>query len=155
MAAVDPEAIHAALFARLSGIASLTSNSFKARRYVTWDSVSQQNQPALLVCSHTATADRELGLPTRWTFVAEAVFYVRDPNDKALTVETTLHTILQQVDAKLAKQSGEFQPDDNPDTTLGLPYVFRCFRRDHAVHHAIDAGQAALSMFIEILAVET
>jgi hypothetical protein len=95
------------------------------------------------------------GLPTLWTFLAEVVFYVRDPNDKSTTVETTLHAILTQVDAKLQKQAGEFQPDDNPDTTLGLAYVFRCFRRDHAVHHALDAGQAALSMFIEIHAAET
>lgn len=155
MAVVDPEAIHAALYARLGGIAALPATAFKARRYVTWADVPKEKQPSMIVCSHSASAQRQLGLSTIWTFLAEAVFYVRDPNDKALTVETTLHEILQQVDAALLKQAGELAPDDNPDTTLGLPYVWRCFRRDHAVHHSIEAGQSALSMVIEIVAVET
>lgn len=152
--AIDREAIHAALFARLSGIAALTASSFKARRYVSWDQIPKVNQPAMLVCAHTGTASRQSARPTIWTMLAELIFYVADPNDKTLTVETSIHTILTQVEAALQRQAGEFQPDDDdPGTSLG-GLVWRCFIRDYAIHHAPEGEQSALSMFIEMVAPE-
>jgi hypothetical protein len=156
--ALDPEAVLAALFTRMSAIAGLTSSSLKTRRFVHWDDVPPAQQPALLVWGKGGLGDRQFAAPTVWTLMAEVVFYVREPNDKSLTVETTLHTLLKQVDAALLRQPGEVLIDEDPGTTLGTnasggPMVWRCFRRDHTLHR-MSQEQAAISMNIEMVAPE-
>jgi hypothetical protein len=156
--AIDNEAILAALFARLSTVAILGTASLKTRRYVHWDDVPAGNQPALLVLDRGGTADRQFATPTQWTLVAEVIFYLREPNDKTLTVETDMHTALKQVDAALQRQPGEVLIDEDPGTTLGTnaaggPMVFRCFRRTY-ICHRMSQEQAAVSMHIEMVAPE-
>jgi hypothetical protein len=156
--AIDFEAIQAALLTRLSGIAGLTSSSLKTRRYVHWDDVPAEHQPALIVLGVSGLADRQFAAPTVWHLRAGALFYLRESNDKSLTVETDMYALLKQVDAALQRQPGEILIDEDPGTTLGTnaaggPMVWRCFRRDHTLHR-MNQEQAAVSMFIEMVAPE-
>lgn len=146
--AVDFEAIQQALYDRLrSQIAGLRDTS---RNYLPWDKV--KSQPAMLVVSTHATAQRQSGCPTRWTIGAAVVFYARQPADPARSVETQLHSLVAQADLALRVQPGEFV-DDDPGTNLG-GLVDRCFRSNHIIFHGTDesAGQAVATLLVEMVA---
>jgi hypothetical protein len=119
----------------MSAIAGLTSSSLKTRRYVHWDDVPAEQQPALIVLGVSGLADRQFAAPTVWTCGLEVVFYLRESNDKSLTVETDVCTpCSSRWTRRFLRQPGEILIDEDPGTTLGTnasggPMVWRCFRR--------------------------
>lgn len=143
------EAIQVALLTRLSDTLGILLNG-ASRRYLTSSDVVQVKQPYMTVLDTGATADRKtLNQPSIWHLKSEVTFYVRDPNDKTQSVESTLHAILDAVDKSLDWKFPEPPSGYDPGTTLG-GLVRRCYRSDDQLHHGIDEKQSAMSIFINM-----
>lgn len=149
----DGEAIQAALFARLK--AQFGSQIKKSsRRALTFADVPKDHQPCMVLVKERETADRNYGVPTRWTCLSTIAFYVQQPNDPEQTIETQLHAMLKTVDAALKRQptDGPLQ-EDNPETTLG-GLVFRCFRHESSFDQVMGEGGGGIFGVIETVAPE-
>jgi hypothetical protein len=77
---IEREPIYLALFARLQAIPGLATVS---RRVKHWDDVPSASQPALFQSQKSQTAQKQTGLPTRWTLPVEVYLYVRSPTTDA------------------------------------------------------------------------
>src|SRR6267142_390795 len=107
--AVDPEPIHEALFQRLK--VKIPSLKFSMRGYREPDQIAHEQQPAMCVAALRGEASRQFGTGTIWTLRAMVFFYVSDPADLNVTVETKLHDLIKQVDAALQRPDDEAPGD--------------------------------------------
>lgn len=128
--AVDREAIMAALFTRLQGVAGIVTAD---RRFRSWDQVSESEQPALFLVTGNQTAKPQRKMPTVWTLQPVIYLYVRHDADPAAAPGTILNQMIQAVAAALERtpceaRNGTAFPDDpeDPYTTLG-GLVNACF----------------------------
>jgi hypothetical protein len=119
----DLDAIQQALSDRLH--AKVSGLKFQTRRYLTFDQIPAEKQPAMIVAFEEGNNDRVAGMPSKWPLSAYVIFYVREPNDKSKTSETTIFDLLKQTDAALARQPTELYGDDLSTTLGGL--VWHCW----------------------------
>lgn len=119
--AVDREAIMAALFTRLQGVAGIVTSS---RAYRPWDQVAAEEQPALFLVNGNQNAKAQRKLPTVWTLMPTIHLYVRHDADPTAAPGTALNQMLQAVAAAFErtpseKAAAQFISDpDDPHTTL-------------------------------------
>jgi hypothetical protein len=149
--AFDPEAPIAALFARLSTLSGLKK---KSRRFLHFDDVPQDQQPALIVVGTGGVPDSDAGLPMLGTTsTAMVAFYVREPEDTAAIPESALYDLVKRTRAALTPQNGETQPHPEWGTTLG-GLVFSCVVRDYQLHQMAGEKQMAVTLKVEMFSAE-
>lgn len=94
------EPIYLALFARLQAIPGVVTVSRKLKH---WDDVPSASQPALFQAQKNQVAQKQTGLPTRWSLPVDVYLYVKSPSDDVPAAH--LNPLLDAVCAAL-------QPDD-------------------------------------------
>lgn len=154
----DWDQIQAALFTQLRTLLGVNIK-FSARRYMDFDQIEPENQPAMLVVATKDTEQHTVeGMPARHHLRSLVVLYVLDPDptDTAATPETTVFALVKRVKDALALQPGESPSPESlglPTTTLGglVRYVKSV---DTAIHHGAGGGQAAATIVLEMLAVD-
>jgi hypothetical protein len=143
------ENIQVALLARLA--AQVSGLKTTTRYFLTFDTLAQVAQPALSVLAVSGVAQRQPGMPAKWTQHAMVVLYVRTPNEALATPETQLFALMEQVETALKRQPTEIgNMTDDFGTTLG-GLVWLTHLSDWHLHHGLGEGQAAASLTIEML----
>jgi len=100
---MNREAIHLALFAKLSAIPGLVKSS---RKLLHWADVPAIEQPALFLAQPNETADNPAhGAPTRWTISFDVYVYVNTSADPSGAPATVLNPILDAIEVALAPTS--------------------------------------------------
>lgn len=146
--AVDFERIQCGLFDHLKSVIG-SEIKLATRREITFDDVSKENLPAMMLLVEDSRGVRHSGCATIWELKASLTFYVLPPTDKKLSVEPLLHKLLALTDKGLARQPNDTGPGDDPGTTLaGL--VFECWRSEHVFHPVMQEGPAGLSCTIQM-----
>jgi hypothetical protein len=145
------EDIQAALLTRLT--ASLGSNiKSSTRYYVDFGKIPPEKMPALSVICLSSSAQRDAGLPAKWTQHAMVILYVRTTNENTATPETTLFSLIEQVETALQRQPAELgSMSDDFGTTLG-GLVWSCHLTEARIIHGLGEGLAAASLIVELLA---
>lgn len=93
---MNREAIYAALFARIAGIAGVRTQS---RILKHWDDVPAEQQPALFMAQGAQQPITQTGEPTKWLLFAEIYVYVRTSGGQV--PGTVLNPILDAIEAAL------------------------------------------------------
>jgi len=106
MSSVSREAVYAALFAKVSGIAGL---NLASRRLQHWTDVRTANQPALFQVQRTEEVTALPGLPARLVLQAAFYLYVATGNDTTEVPATQLNSFTDAITTALA-----------PDPSTGL-----------------------------------
>lgn len=101
---IDREAIHAALFARLSAIPGLNTAS---RRLKHWNDVPKEEQPALFQSKRDEDAQHETGKPTIWRLPFDVYVYTWTPEPDVPA--TAMNAMLDAVCAALAPNVAQGQ----------------------------------------------
>jgi len=147
VAGFDPELVHKALFDRLKTVAGL--GSCRQRRLVDFDQVPADRQPALIVTANGGRQVTESDYPAlTWMLEAVVYLYVREPNDKSATAETTIFDLMKKIKAQLLPQVGESQPNTGQGTTLG-GLVQSCMITSYVVD-LYGEGQTVTALRIQI-----
>ncbi len=99
MSTVSREAIYAALFAQVSGIAGL---ALASRRLQHWTDVRPVNQPALFQVQKAEQVSEAPGMPTRLVLEAAFYLYVSSGSDTEVVPATQLNGFVDAIFAALA-----------------------------------------------------
>lgn len=125
------EPIYAAVFAFFAGLTAGGSPLFKTatRKPSTWEDVTPEDQPALLLRQRSEIAERRKGLPTKWTLNLDLMLFVHTgaQNDPTLIPAQILNPLLDAIEASLAVDD----PSNNACTLGNL--VSHC-----AIHGAVE-----------------
>jgi hypothetical protein len=100
--ALQRETIHAALAARLSGIAGVVS---VRRSYVEAETLDASEQPAICLSCEKETPAQERGRPTVWRMEFAACVYVKDADGESGGAR--LNEILTAIESALERANGE------------------------------------------------
>lgn len=118
--ALDREAIYAAMFARLSGLAGFVTTS---RRWKHWDDVMIPEQPALFLTQGNELPTQDHGEPPVWKLQPTIYIYCRHDADPAAVPGQNLNTLIRAVEEALERTATETTgPYGGPNewsTTLG------------------------------------
>jgi hypothetical protein len=117
---MNREAIYSALFAKLSAIPGLKTNS---RRLKHWSDVDKSAQPALLMAQTGESAQTTTGQPTRWTLRVDVYLYARTDGNKV--PGQIINTLLDAVCDALKPSPVSGRQD------LGVPGVEWCRIEGH------------------------
>jgi hypothetical protein len=144
------EDVYAAVFAFFAGLVTQDRPLFKlaTRKPSTWEGVSPDDQPALLMRQKREQALRKKGLPTVWTFHLELLLYVHTgaQNDSAIIPAEILNPLLDAIEASLAVDD-----QSNAACTLG-GLVSHCAINGDIEIFSGDLGDEAVAIVpIEIL----
>lgn len=100
------ETIYAAVFAFFSGLTAGGSPLFKTatRKLSTWDGVSPEDQPALLMQEQSESVTRVKGQPSIWRLSIKLFLYVHTGanNDPTIVPAQILNPLLDAIQASLA-----------------------------------------------------
>lgn len=94
------EPIYAAAFAKFATLPGIVTASRKPK---TWEDVPPEDTPALLMLVRREHQDRQVNMPTRWTFDVELLLYVHTgaQNDPDIVPAQVLNPILDVVGGAL------------------------------------------------------
>lgn len=148
--ALDREAIHAALYARLKSL--VTGLNFTSRLFLDYDSIPAEKQPAMLVLAQSGDSPGDnRTTPSIDRLEAMVIFYVRSTGRDAQP-ETLLLGLIKKVEEALAHQTSEPRGEDW-STSLGAlcRYVLVS---DYQIHHGVGPDQAAATIRVQMVAVE-
>lgn len=100
------ETIYAALFAKFATLTSGTGPLFKTatRKAKTWEDVSIEDQPAVLLVQKRETVERGRGLPSRWVLHVDVLLYAHTAAnmDPDVTPSQILNPLMDAVEGALS-----------------------------------------------------
>jgi hypothetical protein len=149
MAALDIDAIYAALFARLQTELAGTVLMF-TRRAEHWDSTL--TQPALLLLATEITPDQVTGSPPIWKLGATIMVYVK-ATEKAPSPETVLLDLLGLIEAALQRKVSEARGRQGDEWGTNLGGLISSLHMGRAeLTQGVEGGQAVLSLDLSMVA---
>lgn len=134
---MNRETLYAAVFAFFSALTAGGSPLFKSatRSLTTWESVSPDDSPALLVRQRTEQAERRKGFPTKWRLNIDLFLYAHTGanNDPTIIPAHVLNPLLDAIEGALVVDD-----QSNDACTLG-GLVSHC-----AINGAVEIYQGNL-----------
>lgn len=135
--AVNREAIFAALFARLAGLADPALAGGLLFRYATriyegWDETAPSQKPALQLRKGPETPTPRRGLPSLWTLSAGVIVYATADDAREVPASTQLNQLLTAIEGALERKptdgpiAGAIFPN-NPDLVFGTTLGGLCY----------------------------
>lgn len=138
------EPIYAALFQQFSALAGNAPLLFRTatRRLDTWEGVSSDDQPALLMRQFKEQPTRVTGQPTKWQLDVRILIYAHTGagSDKAVVAAQILNPLLDAVDVAL-----RIDDQERRTCTLG-GLVYSCAVDGEVEIHLGNMGDEAVAI---------
>lgn len=147
MAALDREALYAAIFARLGTVAGVQTLS---RTFRDLNQVRQEEQPAVFLTMGDEQAQHQVGQPPRWLLTPSVYVYVRTDPETGSPPSSILNPILTSIEAALSWQAGDGSPAQGSAGRLGGLCTY-CRYVGAEVGEGLGDGQALAIVDLEVL----